>query len=154
MTWVKPSKHTQHTKKEKRMSLKITSSCQINGWVLKLILLTCTWIVELSNALNNSGRISERISSCGVFSRMTCRFSRIVTVAWIDFGAENTALQEKSLFFFFCYVLFCVNFSHCFITIKICWQLNKGRVNLPECRQNECFIFILCCFGCQWERRL
>lgn len=57
-------------------------------------------MVELSNALNNNGKISERISSCGVFSKMIWRFSNIVTVAWIDFGAAKTTLQKLYVFFF------------------------------------------------------
>lgn len=35
---------------------------------------------------------SERMSFCGVFSRMTWRFSNNVTVAWIDFGDDKTIL--------------------------------------------------------------
>lgn len=49
-------------------------------------------MVELSKALNNNGKISDRMSSCGVFSKMICRFSNMVTVAWIDFGAAKTTL--------------------------------------------------------------
>lgn len=45
---------------------------------------TCTWMVELSNAVNKSGKISVRISLCGDFSSIMCRFSSIVTVACID----------------------------------------------------------------------
>lgn len=52
-------------------------------------------MVELSNALNNNGKISDRMSSCGVFSKMICRFSNIVTVAWIDFGAAKTTLRRE-----------------------------------------------------------
>lgn len=64
-------------------------------WFNDSIALTCTWMVVLSNALNNSGRTSDRISSRGVFSNITWRFSNMVTVAWIDFGAANTALRTK-----------------------------------------------------------
>lgn len=53
---------------------------------------TCTCIVVLSKALNNKGRTSDRMSSRGVFSNITWRFSRMVTVAWIDLGATNMAL--------------------------------------------------------------
>lgn len=53
-------------------------------------------MVELSNALNKSGKISERMSSGGVFSRMICKFSNIVTVACIDFGAAKTTLQKQT----------------------------------------------------------
>jgi hypothetical protein len=35
------------------------------------------------------------MSSRGVFSRMTCRFSSKITVAWMDFGMENTFLEER-----------------------------------------------------------
>lgn len=52
-------------------------------------------IVLLSNELNRSGRTSVRISFCGVFSRMMWRFSRSVTVAWIDFGDAKTILLRK-----------------------------------------------------------
>lgn len=41
-------------------------------------------MVELSNAVNSRGKISVRISLCGDFSRIMCRFSSIVTVACID----------------------------------------------------------------------
>lgn len=53
---------------------------------------TCTCIVVLSKALNNKGRTSDRMSSRGVFSNITWRFSKMVTVAWIDLGAINMAL--------------------------------------------------------------
>lgn len=54
---------------------------------------TWTWMVVLSNALNSNGRTSVRISSRGVFSNITWRFSNMVTVAWIDLGEANTALH-------------------------------------------------------------
>lgn len=38
---------------------------------------------------------SERMSFCGVFSRMTWRFSSNVTVAWIDLGDDNTILWKR-----------------------------------------------------------
>lgn len=51
-----------------------------------------TWTcIVLSNELNNNGRTSDRISSRGVFSNITWRFSSRVTVAWIVFGAAKTA---------------------------------------------------------------
>jgi hypothetical protein len=54
---------------------------------------TWTCIVVLSKALYNMGSTSDLISSRGVFSRITWRLSSKVTVAWIDFGTENTLLQ-------------------------------------------------------------
>lgn len=50
-------------------------------------------MVLLSNELNNKGKISERTSSLGVFSSITCKFSNKVTVAWIDFGDVSTTLK-------------------------------------------------------------
>ena len=41
---------------------------------------------------------SERMSFCGVFSRMTWRFSNRVTVAWIDLGDDNTILWKLKQF--------------------------------------------------------
>lgn len=56
-----------------------------------------TWIciVLLSNALNSSGSTSVLISSRGVFSKITCRYSSSVTVACIDFGELNIILQKE-----------------------------------------------------------
>lgn len=49
----------------------------------------------LSKALYSIGSTSARTSSRGVFSRMTCRFSNKMTVAWIDFGNEKTFLEHS-----------------------------------------------------------
>lgn len=57
------------------------------------IILTCTWMVALSNEMNNIGKISVRISSGGVFSKIICKFSNMVTDACIDFGCGKVALQ-------------------------------------------------------------
>lgn len=60
----------------------------------KMVPCTCTCMVALSNALNNNGKTSVRISLCGVFSNITWKSSKMVTVAWIDFGDTNTPLFD------------------------------------------------------------
>lgn len=54
-------------------------------------------MVVLSKELNKKFNISVRISSRLVFCRITCRFSRMVTVAWTVFGAANKPLKTGKI---------------------------------------------------------
>lgn len=55
---------------------------------------TCIWKVLLSSAWYSVGNISASISAGEHFFIIMCKFSKIVTEAWILFGEFNSALKQ------------------------------------------------------------
>lgn len=81
-------------------TIRLIESSSTYSYTLATATNAALWIciVLLSNELKRSGRTSDRISLCGVFSRIMWRFSRRVTVAWIDFGEAKTILLGSTPF--------------------------------------------------------
>lgn len=105
--------------------------------MIKKNFLTCTCMVLLSKALYNIGRTSLLMSSRGVFSKIKCKFSSNVTVAWTVLGVENTFLEGQS--YLISYTLTCRTLNFYFSDVEV--YISRLRARLK--RKNFVFITVL-----------